>query len=716
MRLFIAEKPSMGAEIAKVLAKKNKISIKRSDGFISIGSDTVTWQFGHILELKSAEQIDPKYAKWEYETLPIIPTKWERTVKKDCIKQFDIIKGLVDIADEIVHAGDPDREGELLIRETLIHLNNTKPVKRILLNALDEKSILYALDNLKDDSLFQNLYVSAETRTRADWLVGINLTRAYTILGRENGLTTSINIGRVMTPTFSLVVQRENEIRNFKPVTHYSLEAIFQYQSSEIKTKLKIPDEIKVNDYVTDKSLIGVIANKLKIAPMGIISDYKVEKKTEYQLLPYSLSDLQLTAGKKFGYDPQMVLDTVQSLYEKKLTTYPRSDCSYLPENQFVDAGEILNNLSGINESFQKLAVEINTGIKSKAWNDKKITAHHAIIPTTKPCEFENLSDSEKNIYTLIATCYMAQFYKPHTYNKATIEITSNGFNFTASGKTVLEIGWKKLYSDNKTSEENILPVCNKGDKVVAVKTNLLEAVTKPPKRFTTATLLEAMKKIEKFVQNPEIKATLKDISGIGTEATRATIIEKILDKNFIEKDKQNLVPTKYGETIYKVLPSFLKTPDITAVWENQLAKIADGTGSVQSFLNGQLTIINEALRVAKNLKFNVNVPRCPYCNNILRQVISKKNGQKYWICKNFFIEDETKCKNGIFSDHNGKPVIISCKKCHKGYMKKKFSHEGKPFWSCDNYPDCKNMLPDKNGLPGNPINKNNSNRKKRFK
>ena len=675
----------MGTEIAKVLAKKNKISMERSDGFISVGSDTVTWQFGHILELKSAEQIDPKYAKWEYETLPIIPTKWERTVKKDCIKQFDIIKGLVDIADEIVHAGDPDREGELLIRETLIHLNNTKPVKRILLNALDEKSILYALDNLKDDSLFQNLYVSAEARTR------------------------------VMTPTFSLVVQRENEIRNFKPVTHYSLEAVFKHQSAEIKTKLKIPDEIKVNDYVTDKASIEAIANKLKIAPMGIISDYKMEKKTEYQLLPYSLSDLQLFAGKKFGYDPQMVLDTVQSLYEKKLTTYPRSDCSYLPKNQFADAGEILNNLSGINESFQKLVAETDTGTKSKAWNDKKITAHHAIIPTTKPCEFENLSDSEKNIYTLIATCYIAQFYKPHIYNKAAVEITCNDLTFMASGKTVLEIGWKKLYSDNKTSEENILPVCSKGDKVVAIKTNLLEAVTKPPKRFTTATLLEAMKKIERFVQNPELKATLKDISGIGTEATRAAIIEKILDKNFIEKDKQNLVPTKYGETIYEVLPSFLKTPDITAVWENQLAKIADGTGSVQNFINGQLTIINEALRVAKNLKLNIDIPRCPYCNNILRQVISKKNGQKYWICKSFFAEDETKCKNGIFSDHNDNPVIISCKKCRKGYMKKKFSHEGKPFWSCDNYPDCKNMLPDKNGLPGNPVNKNNPNRKKRF-
>lgn len=213
MRLFIAEKPSMGMEIAKVLSNKNNKSLERSDGFISVGNDVVTWQFGHILELKSASELDPQYEKWSFDTLPIIPQNWQRKIKDDCVKQFNVIKKLIENTDEIIHAGDPDREGELLIRETLLHLNNTKPVKRILSNALDEKSILYALDNLKDDSEFDNLYISAEARIRADWLIGINLTRAYTLIGKDNGLTTSINIGRVMTPTFSLVVQRENEIR-----------------------------------------------------------------------------------------------------------------------------------------------------------------------------------------------------------------------------------------------------------------------------------------------------------------------------------------------------------------------------------------------------------------------------------------------------------------------------------------------------------------------
>lgn len=715
MRLFIAEKPSMGMEIAKVLSNKNNKSLERSDGFISVGNDVVTWQFGHILELKSASELDPQYEKWSFDTLPIIPQNWQRKIKDDCVKQFNVIKKLIENTDEIIHAGDPDREGELLIRETLIHLNNTKPVKRILLNALDEKSILYALDNLKDDSVFDNLYISAEARTRADWLIGINLTRAYTLIGKDNGLTTSINIGRVMTPTFSLVVQRENEIRQFNATKYYSLTAIFKSNQDEIQTKLKVPDEIKENDYVIDKTLIEDIENKLKKNPLAIISDYTVEKKTEYPLLPYSLSELQLVAGKKYNYEPKLVLDTVQSLYEKKLTTYPRSDCSYLPENQFDNATEILNTLSNIDDNFKTLIQEANPKLKSKAWNDKKITAHHAIIPTAKSCDINNLSETEKNIYKLISTCYIAQFYPAHIYNKTDIKINCNDYIFTATGKTILDLGWKKLYKANHNDEENILPICHKGDKVIFINSNITEGITKPPKRFTPATLLEAMKKIDKFVKSPEVKAILKNISGIGTEATRASIIEKLLDKNFIAKDKQNLIPTKYGESIYKVLPRFLKTPDITAVWENELGKIAEGTGDVQKFLSGQIKIINEAIKQTKSLKLDIDISksRCPYCHSILRPVISKKTNLKYWICKNFSTAEDSKCKKGIFSDKDDKPVLIHCNKCRKGYMKKNISKDNKIFWGCDNYPKCKNIMSDKNGLPNNST---NTKRKKLFK
>lgn len=715
MRLLIAEKPSMGMEIAKVLANKNNKSLEHYDGFIKIENDVVTWQFGHILELKSASELNPQYEKWSFDTLPIIPPNWQRKIKNDCVKQFNIIKKLVENADEIIHAGDPDREGELLIRETLIHLNNTKPVKRILLNALDEKSIIYALNNLRDDNEFDDLYISAEARTRADWLIGINLTRAYTLLGKNNGLTTSINIGRVMTPTFSLVVQRENEIRQFKATKYYSLSAIFKINQDdiEIQTKLKVPDEIKENDYVIDKTLIEDIENKFKKNPLAIISNYTVEKKTEYPLLPYSLSELQLVAGKKYNYDPKLVLDTVQSLYEKKLTTYPRSDCSYLPENQFDNATEILNILSNIDDKFKILIKEANPKLKSNAWNDKKITAHHAIIPTTKSCDINNLSETEQNIYKLIATCYIAQFYPAYIYNKTDIEINCNDYIFTTTGKTILDLGWKKLYKTINSNEETILPICNKNDKVIFINSKIIEGITKPPKRFTPATLLEAMKKIDKFVKAPEVKAILKNISGIGTEATRASIIEKLLDKNFIIKDRQNLIPTKYGESIYKILPHFLKTPDITAIWENELSKIAAGTGDVQKFLGGQIKIINEAIKQTKSLKLDIDMPKCPYCHSILRPVISKKTNLKYWICKNFSTAEDSKCKKGIFSDKDDKPVLIHCNKCRKGYMKKNISKDNKIFWGCDNYPKCKNIMSDKNGLPNNST---NTKRKKLFK
>ena len=223
------------------------------------------------------------------------------------------------------------------------------------------------------------------------------------------------------------------------------------------------------------------------------------------------------------------------------------------------------------------------------------------------------------------------------------------------------------------------------------------------------------MKKIDKFVKAPEVKAILKNVSGIGTEATRASIIEKLLDKNFIAKDKQNLIPTKYGESIYKVLPRFLKTPDITAVWENELGKIAEGTGDVQKFLSGQIKIINEAIKQTKSLKLDIDISksRCPYCHSILRPVISKKTNLKYWICKNFSTAEDSKCKKGIFSDKDDKPVLIHCNKCRKGYMKKNISKNNNFFWGCDNYPKCKNIMSDKNGLPNSST---NTKRKKLFK
>lgn len=706
MRLFIAEKPSMGMEIAKVLANKNNKLLERSDGFISVGNDVVTWQFGHILELKSASELDPQYEKWSFDTLPIIPQNWQRKIKDDCVKQFNVIKKLIENTDEIIHAGDPDREGELLIRETLIHLNNTKPVKRILLNALDEKSILYALDNLKDDSVFDNLYISAEARTRADWLIGINLTRAYTLIGKDNGLTTSINIGRVMTPTFSLVVQRENEIRQFNATKYYSLTAIFKSNKDEIQTKLKVPDEIKENDYVIDKTLIEDIENKLKKNPLAIISDYTVEKKTEYPLLPYSLSELQLVAGKKYNYEPKLVLDTVQSLYEKKLTTYPRSDCSYLPENQFDNATEILNTLSNIDDNFKTLIQEANPKLKSKAWNDKKITAHHAIIPTI--VKAEELDNTQQKIYEMIAKRYILQFFLPCIAEKTTFVLSVADEIFTGSGQIIMEAGFK-AFEGKETSDINILPELKVGDKIDKGDYLIQEKKTTPPKRFTEGTLLAAMANIYKYVdaKNPN-REKLKEVKGIGTPATRDTIIAELQDtvskgrdiEPCLKKVKRELVPTAFGINLIENIDKSLTYPDTTAEMEYKLSEIAEGKQSLQDFVDNVINMVYDNIKFAENKEFpfyrdNDSIT-CPICNKgqIVRKY-SAKIDKYFHMCNNPDCVSPVTGKKLFFEDNNGKPIIAKCPNC-KNLLVKKLGKNGE-FWLCQK---CNKTYNDKNGKP----------------
>lgn len=701
MKLFIAEKPSMAKEIANVVSEISNVKIKKNNGYFTIGDNIITWQFGHLLELKSPEQIDEIYKQWNFNTLPIIPKTFEKIIKKNCIEQFNIIKSLVsnNKVSTIIHAGDPDREGELLIRETLYKIKNQKPVKRILLNALDSKSIKLALTNLKDDAIFDNLYKSAEARCEADWLIGMNLSRAYTLLMNRAGYDKVINIGRVMTPTMCLVVNRENEINIFKPTTHYKLEATFRHQNGLFKTKLNSNDLANDKGYILDKQVLINIQNDLVNINLEdiLISKYEVVLKKERQRLPYSLSKLQIEAGKKYGYSPQKVLDICQELYEKKLTTYPRSDCDYLPQNQFDNAYVILENLKN---EFPTLVKECSLDIKSPAWNDKKITAHHAIIPTTLKVNKSILSKECFNIYTMIALAYIAQFYPVHTYNQTNVEIKvlNKNYIFTTTGKTILDIGWRKLYSfsDDNEKKENLIPLCNEGDKLIYLTSNIIENITKPPKRFTTSSLLEAMKNINKYVVNPKYKQLLKTTSGIGTEATRAGIIDKLIDKGFLELNKNNLYPTKISIYLNNILPKGIKEPDLTAIWEDWLTQINEGTLDVNKFNHNQIALIKNAIDFTKTLKiksFNESSYSCPYCNSSLR-LITLKDKSKIWICLN-----KDNCKKGFFSNLNNKPVLISCPNCKTGYLKKRKGSKGY-FWSCDNYPTCKTTFSDKNGKP----------------
>jgi len=361
MRLFIAEKPSMAREISKCLPE-NK-NIQKRNGYFIQGDDVVTWVVGHVLHQAEPGDYDDKYIRWRPQDLPIVPDEWKLLVTDSSRQQFETVKDLIGKADIIVNAGDPDREGQLLVDEVLYYVGNTKPVQRILLNALDEKSIRSALNDLRDNKDFHNLYQSALARARADWLIGMNLSRAYTLAERYKGNKVTLPIGRVKTPTLALVVRRERELAAFKPVDYFTVKVLYNHPNGVFWATWQPTDEQK-----------------------GLV-----------------------LAGKAFSYDPQTVLDTAQKLYEKKLTTYPRSDCEYLPPNQYGDRNAILNNLQNAgDERLAQWASDADRSIKSRAWNEKKITAHHAIIPTTVACNINSLTREERNIYFLISQAYIA--------------------------------------------------------------------------------------------------------------------------------------------------------------------------------------------------------------------------------------------------------------------------------------------------------------------
>ena len=655
-RLFIAEKPSMGRAIAQGLEALGNKS-RSADGCIHVGSDTVTWLFGHILEQYSPDEYDEKYKRWHIEDLPIVPSVWKLKVKPDAKKQYKIVSALAKEADEIIHAGDPDREGQLLVDELLAHIGvlKTKPVKRILLNALDVKSVQEALRHIRSNDEFVGLRNSALARSRADWLIGMNLSRIYTILARSAGYDSVVNVGRVKTPTMGLVVRREIEIRTFKPVTFFTPQVEFSHANGTFRAKWKAQEQDGVDEEgrILKKDLAEEILTSSSVPPAKIES-VEQKKGTSPQRLPYSLSALQIDAGKIFGYSPQEVLDTQQALYEKKLTSYPRSDCDYLPENQFGDAAAILKNLAAADSSLERFIEKADLSIKSRAWNDKKISAHHAIVPTTVETKLSDLSEKEKNLYMLIAKSYIAQFYPAQEFLSTKVELSAGGEMFTASGKVILQQGWKSLYqNDAKDDEEEqqSLPNMQQGDSVEFAGGKIVEGVTKPPARFTPATLLKAMKEIHKYVHDKELAASLKECSGIGTEATRAGMIDELEKRGFIKKAGKNFVPTEIASSMCRILPESLIYPDLTARWEDALDKIGKKEMSLADFGAQQKRFLDELLAGAKEAKIPPprNLPLCPACKKPLRRRKSKK-GTWFWSCSGY--PDCTKA----FADERGKP------------------------------------------------------------
>ena len=715
MIVYLAEKPNLGRAIAKGLG----IS-KNDDGFISNNdkSVVVTWCFGHILEQFSPDDYDEKYKSWDMSLIPIIPEKWKLKVTSSAKKQYNIIKKLLTEADEIVNAGDPDREGQLLVDEVLNYVGvDKKPTKRVLLNALDDASVKKALANLEDNKKFIGLRNAALARSRADWVIGMNLTRVYTNKMRAAGFDGVVNVGRVMTPTMALVVRRENEIKNFKLKNYFTLDVAWNHPNGIINSSWKMPDDIPDLDEegrLLKKETADAVLEKIKNSSNASILNIEKNKKQEVHPLPFSLSALQVAAGKKFGFDPKKVLDLMQSLYDKKFTSYPRSDCDYLPTNQFAEAKIVLGNLSSLPEL--KFYIDMaDLSIQSRAWNDKKISAHHAIIPTLEKVDTTKLSAEEIKMYLLVAKTYIAQFLPIHQYLATKITIGCENEIFSASGKTILDEGWRIIFkkdtsTENEGEKETVLPEVTNGDSLQFSSGTVQTKETKPPTRYNPSTLLKAMKEIYKYLKNPELKKTMKDCSGIGTEATRAAIIDKLIQSNFLKTEKKYLVPLEKAYRLVEILTEEMTYPDATAIWENKLDLISRKELSVQEFMEYQKKTMREWIGEAKKteVKAAANIVKCPSCGKPMRRRVSAKNKKTFWWgCTGY-----PECKTTAM-DEKGKPVFekksapaassdVKCPNCGKPMIRRKSSKDPKKYWwGCSGYKDgCKTTAFDKNGKP----------------
>lgn len=595
MRLFIAEKPSLGRAIADVLPKPHK----KGDGFIETAQgDVVTWCIGHLLEQAEPDAYDAAYKQWRMESLPIVPAQWQLVAKPKTKTQLTVIKRLLKQADCVVNAGDPDREGQLLVDEVIDFLGygKTRPVLRCLISDLNPPAVRRALDKLRDNKEFVPLAVSALARSRADWLYGINMTRAYTLLGRKGGCSELLSVGRVQTPLLGLVVRRDLEIEAFVPKPFFEVLAHLQTEGNERFSAKWLPSEACLpwqdeEGRVLNRALAAKVVERIQGQP-ALVEEVEEQARKQAAPLPYNLSSLQIDAAKRFGMDAKRVLDVCQGLYERhKLITYPRSDSRHLPSDHFNRAGQVREAIANTAPVLAKAVSEADGKIRSKAWNDSKVDAHHAIIPTEKQGNPATLGADEAKLYGLIARQYLLQFYPPFEYNDSKVLLRIAGGLFQAKARRILKAGWKALLGVEEDDEEEAgtLPALRKGEQLLCERGELQEKMTQPPKSFTDATLLAAMTGIARYVQDPEIRKTLRETDGLGTEATRAGIIDLLFKRRFLVRQGKSIKATPTGRALIQALPATATTPDMTALWEQHLGRIAERQTSYQQFM-GPLT------------------------------------------------------------------------------------------------------------------------------
>ncbi len=613
MLLIIAEKPSVGRDIAKALGVK-----KKGDGFLFNEKYYITWAVGHLVTLYDPEDYDKTLKKWDKKTLPIIPNELKIKPNKQTKDQLKVIEKLVkkEEVEGLICATDSGREGELIFRHIYNYTGCKKPFSRLWISSMTNEAILEGFSKLKPSSEYDNLYYSARCRQEADWLVGINATRAYTI--KYNVL---LSIGRVQTPTLAIIVERQKEINEFVPEIYYELTAKFEgYDGKWVNKSGKA--KIKDIDQVTK------LKNKLQCFD-GQVMDITVEKKTNKPPLLFDLTELQRTCNKKFNLSAQQTLNVAQDLYEKhKLITYPRTDSRHLSKDMksTVEATMKNLNISPFDKYIHKI-IDKPLKFNKRIIDDSKVTDHHAIIPTGKVNTIKNLKMQEKQVYYAIVKQFISVFFSDYIYNVTKITTNIEDEKFLTKGNTIVELGFKELFFDDDKNDEGILPKVEVGDIIKVLALEEMEKQTKPPKLYNEATLLSAMENAGRFVD--EVTEHLKE-SGIGTPATRASIIERLIQVKYIERKGKTIVPTDKAIKLIQACPEELKSPATTEKWERGLSKISKGEmnpdkfmGSIQRYVHFLINDANnnhtglvfdpEPIKKGKGKAIN-GLGKCPKC------------------------------------------------------------------------------------------------------
>ena len=653
MRLFLCEKPSQGKDIGRILG-----ATQRGEGCLNASGVTVTWCIGHLVEAAAPEVYDAALKRWSLEQLPIIPQQWRVEVKPKTATQFKVVKALLAKATQLVIATDADREGELIAREIIDLCGYRGPIERLWLSALNDASIRTALAKLRPSAETLPMYYSALARSRPDWLVGMNLSRLFTVLGRQAGYDGVLSVGRVQTPTLKLVVDRDREIAAFVSVPYWAIDVSLSAGGQTFTAQWVAPDA-STDDAgrCLRQPVAQQAAQQIRAAGSAQVVSVETERVREGPPLLFDLGTLQEVCSKQLGLDVQETLEIAQALYEThKATTYPRSDSGYLPESMFAEVPTVLDSLLKTDPTLAQIMGQLDRTQRSRAWNDGKVTAHHGIIPTLEPANLSAMSEKERALYRLIRAHYLAQFLPHHEFDRTVADLSCGQQKLVATGKQVVARGWRLVLAESEregSADEDgdapvrtqVLPALRDGMACQVAGADIKALKTMPPKPYTQGELVKAMKGVARFVTDPRLKQKLKDTTGIGTEATRANIISGLIARGYIVKKGRSIRASDAAFTLIDAVPAAIADPGTTAVWEQALDMIEGGQLTLDVFIGKQAAWISQLIAQYGSTSLSIKVPQgpaCPQCGAPTRQRTGKSG----------------------------------------------------PFWSCSRYPDCKGTLP----------------------